>query len=98
MTIAFSVPGVLVLSAHANATNGVLSLPSSASRQFTAYWHPVHRFSSVVCVFASASSGQWLAQLDAPDNWRDPILIVVRERKGSTDTATPTIRVGRIPE
>jgi|GEM_PF-923517 len=52
---------------------------ASVSRQFTAYARdPL--LSSVVCVFAERVRQGWLRCLNLQSDWRDPIVIVVRER------------------
>ena len=88
MTIAVSVAGALVPSAHADATNAVQWRATSASIQFTAYASsPL--FSSAICVFAERVKRAWLAELNMPDNWRDPIIVVLRERDSSTAGMPP---------
>ena len=88
MTIAVSVAGVLAPAARADTTNAVLSRTTSASEQFTAYASsPL--FSSAICVFAERVKRAWLAELNMPDNWRDPIIVVLRERDSSTAGMPP---------
>ena len=84
VTVALWMVGASAPSSGAGMTNAVLYRATSASRQFTAF-APNSLLASVTCVFAERVKHEWLAQLDLADNWRDPIVIAVRER----DPASP---------
>jgi hypothetical protein len=81
---------VIVAPARAADTNAVAAAPlsrtESASRQFVAYT-PNPLFASAVCVFAERVKQQWLSLLDTADNWRDPIILLVRPRAPSEQTS-----------
>jgi hypothetical protein len=65
-------------SAASTGTN-VLTSTVSASRQFAAYAeNPL--LPSALCVYAERVKHEWLRRMDVDDNWRDPILLVVRTR------------------
>ena len=71
------------------ATSSALVRTGSASRQFTVYARdPL--LSSVLCMFAERIKHGWLDRLNLRDNWRDPIVIVVRER-GPTELNASTV-------
>jgi hypothetical protein len=91
LTIAVSVAGVLAPAARGDATNAILPRTTSASQQFIAYASsPL--LSSAICVFAERMKRAWLAELDMPDHWRDPIIVALRERDSFT-AGMPLIRV-----
>jgi hypothetical protein len=81
--------------AQANDTNSAVTVPlnrtESVSRQFIAYT-PNPLFASAVCVFAERVKQQWLSLLDTPDDWRDPIILLVRQRAPS-EQPLPALRV-----
>ncbi len=81
--------------APAHDTNVAAAVPlnraESASRQFIAY-APNPLLASAVCVFTERVKQQWLSLLDTPDNWRDPIILLVRQREPS-EQAAPAIGV-----
>jgi hypothetical protein len=55
---------------------------TSASRQFVGYAaDPL--LPHAMCLFADRAKQQWLARLGAADNWRDPIVLVIREPAAS---------------
>lgn len=61
----------------------------SVSRQFVVYaYDPL--LPSDVCIYAERVKRQWLALLNIPDHWADPIIIVVRNRQ-SVEAAAPSI-------
>ena len=62
------------------ATSNTLVRAVSASRQFTVYARDPS-LPPVVCAYAERMKRGWLDRLDLRDNWRDPIVIVVRERE-----------------
>ncbi len=64
--------------ATSTVTNALVSTVS-VSRQFTAYAdNPL--LPSALCVYAERVKREWRRRMDMPDNWRDPILLVVRTR------------------
>jgi hypothetical protein len=70
-------------------TSNPLVRAGSASHQFTAYASdPLSP--PVLCVFAERVKRGWLDHLDLRDHWRDPIVIVVRER-GPTELDAPAV-------
>ncbi len=79
--------------AHSTNVNDNVALDRamSVSRQFVAY-APGSLLASTMCVFAERVKHQWLLLLDTKDNWRDPIILVVREREPS-ERETPTVRL-----
>ena len=77
--------------ACAGATNAPVSTVS-ASRQFTAYADD-RLLPSALCVYAEHVKREWLQRLNVPDNWRDPILLVVRTREQSQTNASPVSMV-----
>ena len=73
----------------ASAGTNVLVSTVSVSRQFAAYAdNPV--LPSALCVYAERVKREWLRRMDMADNWRDPILLVVRTR-GPAQTNAPAI-------
>ncbi len=75
-------------SALSPATNTVATTLST-SRQFTAYAdNPL--LPSALCVYAERVKHEWLRRMDVPDNWRDPILLVVHTRE-TAQTNAPAI-------
>jgi hypothetical protein len=60
----------------------------SASRQFVACASD-RLLPSALCAYAEHVKREWLRQLDAADNWRDPILLLVQTRQASQDVAPP---------
>jgi hypothetical protein len=63
----------------ASTDTNVLTSTVSASRQFAAYAeNPL--LPSALCVYAERVKHEWLRRMDLDDNWRDPILLVVRTR------------------
>lgn len=68
-------------------TNRPPPLVSSAAGQFNAHT-PDAVWSSVLCAQATEVKRHWLRALDLPDGWRDPILLIVRERS-DVDRASP---------
>ena len=72
----------------ASAVTNVLSSTLSASRQFAAYAeNPL--LPSALCVYAERVKREWLRRMDVADNWRDPILLVVRAREPAQTNAPP---------
>ena len=71
----------------ASPTN-VLVSTLSPSRQFVVCAND-RLLPSVLCVYAEHVKREWLWLLDASDQWRDPILIVVRPREASGADALP---------
>jgi hypothetical protein len=62
----------------------------SATQQFVSYAkHPL--LSSELCAVAERAKREWLRIFDLPDKWRDPIVLVVREREGALTNA-PAVR------
>lgn len=94
MTLTAGVAAGLIPTAGADMTNTVLSRASSASGQFTAL-APGQLLASITCVFAERVKHECLAQLGLPDQWRDPITLVVRERD-SSNASEPGLRVDAI--
>jgi hypothetical protein len=70
------------------ATNGLIGTLST-SRQFAAYAND-QLLPSALCVYAEHVKREWLRRLEVADNWRDPILFVVRPREPA-QTNTPAI-------
>ncbi len=70
-------------------TNTAPRLVASSAGQFTAH-APDPVSSSVLCVLASQVKREWLRQLDLPDKWRDPIVLVLTECP-VTATAAPVV-------
>lgn len=64
---------------------------TSHTGQFTAY-APTELLPAALCVFAERVKREWLQRLELADTWRDPIVLVVRERETS-DTETPPVVV-----
>jgi hypothetical protein len=74
--------------AVSTATNALVSTVS-VSRQFAAYAdNPL--LPSALCVYSERVKREWLRRMDMADNWRDPILLVVRTR-GPGQTNEPAI-------
>ena len=73
----------------APATNTLVST-ISASRQFAAYAND-RVLPSALCVYAERVKREWLRRLDIADQWRDPILIVVRSREPLQKNAPPIL-------
>jgi hypothetical protein len=70
----------------ASTGTNVLTSTVSASRQFAAYAeNPL--LPSALCVYAERVKHEWLRRMDVDDNWRDPILLVVRTRKPAQTNA-----------
>jgi len=67
------------------ATNEVIST-LSASRQFAAYAND-QMLPSALCVYAEHVKREWLRRIEVADNWRDPILFVVRPREPAQTNA-----------
>ncbi|MBM3859676.1 MAG: hypothetical protein FJ395_08510 [Verrucomicrobia bacterium] len=61
-------------------------LISSTAGQFTAH-APEAVSASVLCVLASQVKREWLRRLDIPDQWRDPIVLVLAERPAAASSA-----------
>lgn len=72
----------------ASDTNALICT-MSASRQFAAYAHD-RLLPSAVCVYAERIKREWLRRMEMADQWRDPIVIVVRPREPS-QTDAPVI-------
>jgi hypothetical protein len=88
------VAGIVLAQFHAGNADGassvtnVLSSTLSASRQFAAYAeNPL--LPSALCVYAERVKREWLRRMDAADNWRDPILLVVRTRETAQTNFPP---------
>jgi len=81
--------------ARAADTNAAAALPlnrtESSSRQFIAY-APGPLTTSALCVYTERVKQQWLTLLDAPDDWRDPIILLVRPR-GPSEGSLPALLV-----
>lgn len=77
----------VVAYARTSATNALVST-LSASRQFTAYAND-RLLPSALCVYADHVKREWLQRLDMADNWRDPIILLVRAREESHPDAMP---------
>jgi hypothetical protein len=75
-TIALTLSASLSVSHADSATNAFVST-QSASRQFVVYAHD-RLVTSALCVYAEHVKRGWLRLLGTPDNWTDPILLVVR--------------------
>jgi hypothetical protein len=73
--------------AASTATNG-LTTTVSTSRQFTAFANN-QLLPSALCVYAERVKREWLRRMDVADNWRDPILLVVRTREPAQTNAFP---------
>ena len=73
----------------APVTNALVST-ISASRQFAAYAND-RVLPSALCVYAERVKREWLRRLDIADQWRDPILILVRSREPSQKNAPPIL-------
>jgi hypothetical protein len=75
--------------AAAGPTNA-LARSVSASQQFIAYsTNP--GFAAQLCAVAEKAKREWLRMFDLPDDWRDPVVLVVREREGAWTNA-PAVR------
>jgi len=77
--------------ACAGATNPPAST-LSASRQFVIYAND-RLLPSALCVYAEHVKHEWLRRLNVSDDWRDPILIMVRTRDPSQTDAPPVSMV-----
>jgi hypothetical protein len=76
------------LTVHADTTNASIRAVST-SHQFTAYARqPL--LSAALCVFAERVKREWLAQLDATDSWRDPVIFIIQDREPSRADAPAT--------
>ena len=64
----------------ASTGTNALATTVSASRQFAAYANN-QLLPSALCVYAERVKREWLRRMDVADNWRDPILLVVRSRE-----------------
>jgi hypothetical protein len=73
----------------ASTVTNALATTISASRQFTAYANN-QLLPSALCVYAERVKREWLRRMDMADNWRDPILLVVRTREPA-QANTPAI-------
>ncbi len=78
--------GMVVPLGAAADTNRVTT--TSASGQFIAH-APNALLSSVVCAFGEQIKRQWRQRLDLPDAWRDPIVIVIRDRPADASGDPP---------
>ena len=74
--------------AASTGTNALVTTVS-ASRQFAAYANN-QLLPSALCVYAERVKHEWLRRMDLADNWRDPILLVVRNREPA-QTSAPAI-------
>jgi hypothetical protein len=74
-----AVSGTRADAAAGLTTSNALVRATSASRQFTVYARDAI-LPSEMCVFAERVKQGWLDRLNLRNNWRDPIVIVVRER------------------
>ena len=74
--------GVRAASAETNA----LANTGSTSRQFAAYANN-QLLPSALCVYAERVKHEWLRRMDVADNWRDPILLLVRTREPAQTNA-----------
>lgn len=71
----------VTLAGRADTTNAVVRTVST-SRQFTAYARqPL--LPAALCVFSERVKREWLAQLDATDAWRDPVIFIIQDREPS---------------
>jgi len=68
------------------ATTNVTISTRSASRQFAAYAND-RLMPSALCVYAEHIKHEWLRRMNMSDNWRDPILLVVRPREAAQSDA-----------
>ncbi|HUJ10551.1 MAG TPA: hypothetical protein VL171_11050 [Verrucomicrobiae bacterium] len=60
----------------------------STSRQFASYAHD-RLLSLALCVYAERVKREWLRRMNLPDDWRDPIVIVVNPCESSPTNAAP---------
>jgi hypothetical protein len=75
--------------AHAASTTTNAPVSTlSASRQFAAYAND-QVLPSALCVYAERIKREWLRRMNANDNWRDPILLVVHARETAQENAPP---------
>ena len=87
----FLVVGAVVLAqfrdarAASTGTNA-LATTVSTSRQFAGYANN-QLLPSALCVYAERVKHEWLRRMDMADNWRDPILLVVRTREPAQTNA-----------
>ncbi|MEI6084209.1 MAG: hypothetical protein WCS70_07905 [Verrucomicrobiota bacterium] len=79
---------LLLVTAGQAETNAPLNTAISVTRQFTAY-APGRTLPAALCVFAERLKHEWLIQLDLPDTWRDPIVLVVRENARTNSFPAP---------
>lgn len=82
-------------SSVAETATNVLLHSVSVSRQFVAY-APQPLMPPALCVAAEGVKRAWLARLNATDTWRDPIVLVVRQRQAAeADAAAIALDVFR---
>jgi hypothetical protein len=62
---------------YAASDTNALICTISTSHQFAAYAHD-RLLSSALCVYAERIKREWLRRMNMPDEWRDPIVIIVR--------------------
>ena len=70
----------------ATATNGLVGTLST-SRQFAAYAND-QLLPSALCVYAEHVKREWLRRMGLADDWRDPILLIVRPGKPAQTNTT----------
>jgi len=70
----------------ASAETNALANTVSTSRQFAAYANN-QLLPSALCVYAERVKHEWLRRMDVADNWRDPILLLVRTREPAQTNA-----------
>jgi hypothetical protein len=74
---------------HGAATNNAVVSTLSASKQFAAYAND-RLLPPALCVYAEHIKREWLRRMNMADNWRDPILLVVRAR-GASQADAPSM-------
>ncbi|MCG3149999.1 MAG: hypothetical protein PCFJNLEI_03466 [Verrucomicrobiae bacterium] len=89
------VPALLLLPAAWAETNRPLNTAVSVSRQFTVH-APGRTLPAALAVFSERLRRAWLAQLELPDSWRDPIVLVIRETEVPQPLQLRVIQVGPV--
>jgi hypothetical protein len=74
--------------AVASTPTNALVRTVSASRQFVACAGD-RLLPSALCAYAERVKREWLRRLDVPDNWRDPVWLLVQTRQADQSAALP---------
>jgi len=79
---------VQAIVAAASTPTNALVRTVSASRQFVACASD-RLLPSALCAYAERVKREWLRRLDVPDNWRDPVWLLVQTRQADQSAALP---------